>query len=68
MKTIRLKNYKNSPDYQKTVSKCIQTVDGMETAHINLGTGEITYSDETCSDEGLLREALKKGGIETHED
>ncbi|MDL2267978.1 heavy metal-binding domain-containing protein [Desulfovibrio sp. OttesenSCG-928-G15] len=68
MKTIRLKNYKNSPDYQRTVSKCIQTVDGMESAHINLGTGEITYSQDACSDEGLLREALKNGGIETQDD
>ena len=64
MKIIRLKNFKNSPDTQKTLSECVQTVDGFESAHINLGTGEITYSKECRGDENALRDALAKKGIE----
>lgn len=64
MVKLRIKNLHTLPDNAAMVNRCVSTVDGLEQAHINLSTGEITYSSEACIDESLLREAFLKEGIE----
>lgn len=67
MKQYRAKNG-NLLDKQAIVNKCVETVDGLEAAHINLATGEITYSKtDTCIDDSLLCDVFAKAGVELEE-
>ena len=65
MKKLRLKGMSDKLNCA-TIERCIKTVDGYETVHLNMATGEITYSND-CVDEKLLREALAKEGLEIEE-
>lgn len=64
MKTKRIKNYNKSMDCTRMVDTVVDTVDGLERAHINLATGEITYGPDACVDEELLKSAFVKEGLE----
>ena len=64
MKKMRIKNKGNLLDCQARVNRCIETVDGLEVAHVNMSTGEVTYSKGDCIDEALLREAFAKEGLD----
>lgn len=64
MKVLKMKNLLQRPDRENIVTQCLNTVDGLECAHINMNTGEITYGNDACIDEALLRETFAKQGIE----
>ena len=64
MKTKRMRNYDKSVDCTRMVDTVVNTVDGLERAHINLATGEITYGPDACIDEELLKSAFAKEGVE----
>lgn len=66
MKKIRLKG-RVTPDCMATVTKAIETVDGVKHANINLATGEITYGPTECVDLQLIREAVDQTGYEVEE-
>ncbi len=66
MKKLRLRGLDN-PDCATRVQHCVQTSDGFEDVHINMATGEISYSPGTCVDENLLREAFAREGLEVEE-
>lgn len=65
MKKVRLKGREKQPDYS-VVDRCVKTVSGLEAAHINMSTGEITY-DSACVDEDLMRETFAKEGLQMEE-
>ena len=65
MKKLRLKGMNDKLDCS-VVERCIKTLDGYETVHVNMATGEITYSND-CVDEDLLREAFAKEGLKVEE-
>lgn len=67
MKTVRVTNMEKLLNCVDKVTTCIQTVDGFETAHFNPATGQITYA-KGCGDEGKLKDALTKEGVETEEE
>lgn len=64
MKTLKLKKPCQTPDQAARISLCVKTVDGLEEAHINMATGEITYGKDACIDEHLLRKAFAEQGLE----
>lgn len=65
MKTKRIKNFnRNSIDCSRQISRAVETVDGLESAHINLATGEITYGPDACINEELLKSAFEEEGLE----
>lgn len=63
MKKLRLKGLDDTLDCANIVKRCVATVDGYEDVHVNLATGEITYSPGTCVDEHILKEAFAKEGL-----
>lgn len=65
MKKMRLKGMEDQLDYS-VVDRCVKTVNGLEAAHINMSTGEITY-DSSCVDEDLMRETFAKEGLTLEE-
>lgn len=67
MKKIRIKDMKNFMACRDTINRCVKDVDGLETAHIDMTTGEISYV-KGCVDEKLLREALAREGLELDEE
>ena len=67
MKTKRIINFRQSPDCARQVDTVVNTVDGLERAHINLATGEITYGPDACINEALLEEAFAREGLELEE-
>lgn len=66
MKKLRLKGMENLANCRERLNRCIQTVDGLETANVDMATGQITYT-KGCVDENLLREALAKENLEVEE-
>lgn len=64
MKTKRIKNFDKTVDCTRMVDTVVNTVDGLERAHINLATGEITYGSDVCINEELLTSAFAKEGLE----
>lgn len=66
MKKFRIKGLENAKDCRSLISNCVETVDGLEMAHINMETGEITYSQGVC-DENALRAAFADKGLELEE-
>jgi copper chaperone CopZ len=60
----RIKNYNQGVDCTRMVNNVVNTVDGLESVHINLATGEITYGPTACIDETMLSEAFSKEGYE----
>lgn len=44
MKTERCGGKENKPDPQASVTTTVQTEDGCEGVHVNMGTGAVTYS------------------------
>lgn len=67
MKKLRVIGKQNLEGCETKVKRCVETVDGLEEAHINMSTGEITYGPGGCTDEQLLREAFAKEGLELEE-
>lgn len=61
-KTLCITNMKGALE-PTVVERCISTVDGLESAHVNMSTGEITYSKDACIDEEMLRQAFEKEGL-----
>jgi len=64
MKRIKIKNLRQMPSQDTVIAHCVETVDGLEYAHINLDTGEITYSSDACIDEQHLRDTFATQGVE----
>jgi hypothetical protein len=64
MKVLKMKNLRQMPNQDRVVAHCVETVNGLEYAHINLDTGEITYSSDACIDEQQLRDTFAKQGVE----
>lgn len=62
-RTFRIKGMDSVFNCRTVINNCIKTVDGLDTAHIDLATGRITYGDEACVDESLMREAFGKEGM-----
>lgn len=60
----RMKQFDKSVDCTRMVNTVVNTVDGLEKAHINMATGEITYGPDVCINEELLRDAFAKEGVE----
>jgi copper chaperone CopZ len=60
----QIKNFKQGVDCTRMVDNVVNTVDGLESVHINLATGEITYGPTVCIDEQLMEEAFAKEGYE----
>ena len=56
-----------TPDCMATVTKAIETVDGVRQVNINMATGEITYGPTDCVDIGQIRDAVDKTGYEVEE-
>jgi len=56
-----------SPDCMATVSKAVETVEGVENVNVNLATGEVTYGPAECVDISILREAVKDAGYEVED-
>lgn len=67
MKKLRLKGLQDKLDCATVIQRCVQTADGLEDVHVDLATGEVSYSPGTCTDDGILREALEKEGFEVEE-
>lgn len=67
MKKFKIKNIGQMPDRARVVSRCVSTVDGLESVHVNMDTGEITYGADACVDEALMCEAFKKEGLDVEE-
>lgn len=44
METKRCGGEQNSPDLQESLSTIVQTEDGCEEVHVDMGTGAVTYS------------------------
>jgi len=68
MRKFRIKNMPQMPNRDKILTKCVDTVNGLECAHINMDTGEISYSAEACIDEKLMREAFSKEGMDIEDE
>lgn len=68
MKKMMMKNYDKSVDCTRMVDTVVNTVDGLERAHINLATGEITYGPDACINEELLKSAFAKEGVDLEDD
>lgn len=68
MKKKHIKNFDRSVDCTRIVDTVVDTVDGLEKAHINLATGEITYGPDACINERLLKEAFAREGLELEDD
>lgn len=68
MKKKRIKNFDKSVDCTRTMDTLVKTVDGLERAHINLATGEITYGPDACIDEKLLKDAFAHEGMELEDE
>jgi hypothetical protein len=64
MKILKIKNLRQMPDQDSVIAHCVETVDGLEYAHINMDTGEISYSSEACINEQHLRDTFAKQGVE----
>jgi copper chaperone CopZ len=60
----QIKNFNQGVDCTRMVDNVVNTVDGLESVHINLATGEITYGPTACIDEKLMEEAFAKEGYE----
>lgn len=71
MKKFRVCGPEMGPDCQSTLSTAIRTATGLEEAHINMDTGEITYGPATCAakeiDERKLRQAVRDAGYDLEE-
>ncbi|ABB39172.1 heavy metal-binding domain-containing protein [Oleidesulfovibrio alaskensis G20] len=67
MKKMKVRGMQ-TPDCAATLTKSIETVDGVEDVHINLATGEITYGPAECVDMSLVKEQVRKAGYEVEED
>lgn len=63
MRRKRINGLDKSIDCMRIVDTCVETVDGLERAHINLATGEITYGSDACINEELLHETFGKHGL-----
>ena len=68
MRKFRIKNMPQKPDRDKILTKCVDTVNGLECVHVNMDTGEISYSNEACIDENLMREAFSKEGMDLEDE
>jgi copper chaperone CopZ len=60
----QIKNFNQGVDCTRMVDNVVNTVDGLESVHINLATGEITYGPTACIDETVMKEAFAKEGYE----
>ena len=60
----RIKGLDRSVYCTRLVDTCVETVDGLERAHINMATGEITYGPDVCINEDALHGAFKRQGLE----
>jgi len=66
MKKYRIKGMEKLTDCRQVINSCVDTVDGLESAHIDLQTGEITYKKGTCN-ENQLKKTFADKGLELEE-
>lgn len=67
-KNLSDKNVENIPDTQSNLTTTVKTEDGLEEAHFDMNTGQVTYGPAKCSPKGQnisegTREAAKKLNI-----
>ena len=63
MKTLKVADMK-TPDCAATISRVVETADGVEVVNVNYATGEVTYGPTECVDENMVKEMIHDAGYQ----